>query len=75
VRTSAIDLSFLFFSVIPFIQSASITFLSHYPSDLYGKHSRASSAKTPNAWLSRAVAAINRETLIVNLRGQQKSGS
>jgi molybdopterin biosynthesis enzyme MoaB len=33
----------------------------------------ASSGKTPNAWLSRAVAGILRETLIVNLAGSKKA--
>lgn len=33
----------------------------------------ASSAKTPNAWLSCAVAGIRRETLIVNLPGSEKA--
>jgi molybdopterin adenylyltransferase len=33
----------------------------------------ASAAKTANAWLSRAVAGIRRETLIVNLPGSRKA--
>ena len=33
----------------------------------------ASAAKTPNAWLSRAVAGTRRETLIVNLPGSKRA--
>ena len=33
----------------------------------------ASAAKTPNAWLSRAVAGIRRETVVVNLPGSKKA--
>jgi molybdenum cofactor synthesis domain-containing protein len=35
----------------------------------------ASAQKTPNAWLSRAIAGIRRETLILNLPGSLKAAT